>query len=145
MTTLSVSSMNYKGYAWNLGVGLTYMAVGGIATYVMDRFFVAFYPNLSPDVKWIVSIFLSAMVAYYSPVPKLVLISDTPTAIHWSLIAVSVISMVADQERLAFFYMGIAIPLLGEPVVTAFMSTLAGAGIAFDTLYPPTNEERELN
>jgi hypothetical protein len=144
MTTSGVSSMNLNGYAWNLGVGLTYMAIGGIAAYVIDRFFVASYPNLSPDVKWIVSIFLSAMVAYYSPVPKLVAISDAPAGVHWVLIAVSVISIVANQERFGLFSTGIVIPLLGETEATAFIATLAGAGIAFHTLYPPTNEEREL-
>lgn len=130
MTTYGIACRNY---AWNVGIGLTYMAAGGGATYLMERLFRDKFPNVIPHVKISMSAILPALVVYFVPGPKLISIPDSPELVDWALIAMAVTSMLAHQEHLAFFLMGLAVSYTGDEYGTC-LATLTGSSIALHFL-----------
>lgn len=133
MTTFTISSTDLRGYAWNFGVGFTYMAIGGLATYALDRIGKKYFPNISLNVKDAVLSFTPAVVSILAPAPNWSQVAQPNIALF--LMVLTAVAYFTKRYRLMCFF-GAAGNILVPYRWTAPVLILAGFGIALDTLYP---------
>jgi hypothetical protein len=78
MTTLGISTADLRGHAWNLSIGLTYMAMGAVAGYVMDYVLKhQYFDQLQLRLKLGLIYATPAMIAFFAPAPKLIQLDTT--------------------------------------------------------------------